>query len=248
MKVALVDDEEKYLTEMESICRAYGQSRGCPMEVFSFRGGVPFLDALAGASFSVVFLDIYMADMDGIAAARALREADPGCILVFLTSSRDFMPEAFSCHAFDYIAKPIEGARVERVLDDAARILPASHKYVELIHDRKTVRVFLQDIVYAVSDAHYLEITLSNGLILRPRMTAAEFLRLTGSDSRFILANRGVILNVEHIRSFGDCCCIMEGGIRLPLRVKDAGRVEQAVMDYNFETIRRRQTMGRDRG
>ncbi len=244
MNVALVDDDKRYLDEMEVFCREYGRKRDCPMEVFPFFDGKTFLAALADTRFSVVFLDIYMEDTDGIATAKALRETDPGCILIFLTSSREFMPEAFSCHAFDYVSKPVDRDRVEHVLDDARKILPTSHKYIDLVHDRKTRRVLLRDIVFAVTDAHYLEITLADGSVLRPRMTVTEFLQLTQNDSRFILANRGVILNAGHICSFGDGCCVMDNGVKLPLRVKDARRVEQAVMDHNFEMIRRRQSMG----
>lgn len=246
LKIALVDDEKLFLNEMEALCREYGQSRDCPMETFSFSGGKPFLAALKDTRFSIVFLDIYMADTDGIAAAKALREAEPGCILVFLTSSREFMPEAFSFHAFDYVSKPIVRERVEQVLDDARKVLPTVDKYIELIQDRKKSRIFLRDIVYAVTDGHYLEIALSDGSVLRSRMTASEFLQRTGGDPRFILANRGVILNMGHIRSFRDGCCIMEDGARLPLRVRDSRRVEQAVMDHNFELIRYRQNMGRN--
>ncbi len=246
VKIALVDDDKRYLDEMEALCLAYGKNRGCPVEVSSFPGGKPFLAALAHTRFSIVFLDIYMADTGGLATAQALRETDPTCLLVFLTSSPEFMPEAFSFHAFDYVSKPINRARVERVLDDAGKILPTFYKYIELVYDRKNLRVFLRDIVCAVTDAHYLQITLADGTALRPRITATEFLQLVGEDSRFILANRGVILNVEHIRSFGDGCCVMDNGVKLPLRVKDAGRVEQAVMDHNFEAIRRRQNTGRD--
>lgn len=248
VNIALVDDDKGYLEQMEALCREYGKSRDLSLEVFSFCGGKPFLSALESTRFDLVFLDIYMADTDGITVAKALREKDPGCVLIFLTSSREFMPEAFSCHAFDYVSKPIDRARVERVLDDAGKILPASHKYMELIFDRQNIRVLLRDIIYAVTDAHYLQIVLSDGSSLRPRMTVSEFLQHTGQDSRFILANRGVILNAGHIRSFGDGCCVMDSGVTLPLRVRDAGRVKQAVMDHNFEIIRRRQNMGRNDG
>lgn len=196
--------------------------------------------------FSIVFLDVYMPDIDGVTVARSLREADPECLLVFLTSSPDFMPEAFSCHAFDYISKPISQERLEQVLDDAARLIPASYRYMELVSERKTHQVFLKDIVYAVTDGHYLNITLTDGTVMRQRMTAAEFLARTGEDDRFFLANRGIILNVGHIVSFEDGCCIMEGGAALPMRVKEARLVEQAVMNRSFETIRRRQNMGRN--
>lgn len=245
MKIALVDDEPRYLAEMEALCHAYAKERDCALALSSFSGGEAFLAALADTEFSVVFLDIYMAGLDGIAAARRLRERDPGCILVFLTSSRDFMPEAFSCHAFDYVSKPIDPARLARVLDDARKLLPAAHKYIELTHDRKKSRVFLRDILYAVTDGHYLEVALTDGSTLRPRMTAPEFLQRAGGDSRFLLANRGVILNLSHIRSFGDGFCVMEGGATLPLRVRDTKRVEQAVMDHTFDTIRHSQNMRR---
>lgn len=249
MKIALVDDERLFLDEMVSLCKAYSKSRDLQIELSSFSGGNEFLAAVKESpshQFSIVFLDIYMNDIDGIATAKALREADPECLLVFLTSSRDFMPEAFGCHAFDYISKPINSERLEKVLDDALRFLPSTHKFIELVSERKTYQVFLKDIVYAVTDGHYLNITLVDGSTMRQRMTAAEFLARAGNDDRFFLANRGIILNVGHIVSFEDGCCIMKGGIALPMRVKEARQVEQAVMNRSFETIRRRQDMGRN--
>lgn len=184
-------------------------------------------------------MDIYMGQTDGITAARKLREKNPACVLIFLTSSREFMPEAFSCHAFEYLSKPIDCRKVEQALDDAMKILPThTKKFIEITCNRKTMRIFLQDIVFVTTDAHYLELSLSDGSGLRSRMTIREFQLLTAQDSRFILANRGVLLNAEHIRSFENNCCVMDNGARLPLRVKDAGRVEQAVRDYNFDMIR----------
>jgi len=247
LNIALVDDEKEYLAEMEKLCRDYTIKKGFPMEIFSFPDGESFLEALADTEFSIVFMDIYMKETNGVAAARVLREKDLTCVLVFLTTSAEFMPEAFSCHAFEYISKPIDHRRVEKVLDDAIKLLPASLRFIEVACDRKTVRVLLQDIVAAVTDAHYLELSLSDGSRLKPRMTVTEFLRLTGQDSRFVLANRGVVLNAGHILSFGDGCCIMDNGTKLPLRVRDAGRVEQAVRDYNFEKIRRRQNAAHKR-
>lgn len=249
MKIALVDDERIYLSEIEALCEEYAKSRDCHIEVTSFTGGRGFLSAIESAPpcrFSMVFLDIYMDDVDGITVARALRKADPDCLLVFLTSTRDFMPEAFSFHAFEYIQKPMTRERLERVLDDAARLLPIVSKYIELGSEREVMQVYLKDIAYAVTDRHYLDITMEDGSVLRQRMTAAEFLARTGGDDRFFLANRGVILNIGHIRSFADGCCIMSNGAALPMRVKEARLIEQAVMKRSFKAIRSHQNMGRD--
>lgn len=248
MKIALVDDEEKYLTQMTGICREYMAKNACRIETFPFTDGAAFLDALSEGEFSMVFLDIYMGKTDGISIARTLRERDTGCVLVFLTTSKEFMPEAFSCHAFEYLSKPVTSERVEKVLDDALRVLPQPQKYIELPCERKIARVFLKDIVFVISDAHYLEVLLTDGTTLRCRMTMTNFTLLVANEPRFVLANRGVLLNAEHLLSFDNGCCIMDNGKRLPIRVRDAGRVEQAVRDYNFDAIRHRQSSvnGRD--
>lgn len=248
LKIALVDDEKEYLLEMERLCRDYQAQNDCPMEISSFSDSAAFLKALESTAFSLVFLDIYMEGTDGITAAKALRAKDSGCLLVFLTSSSEFMQEAFSCHAFEYITKPIDPCRVKRVLEDAAKLLPPSDKFVTLTSNRKTVRLFLSDIVAVVTDAHYLEFFLTDGSSLRCRMTLPEFQHLSGHDPRFILANRGVLMNASHILSFENNCYKMNTGLRLPLRIKDAGRVEQEVRNYNFEMIRRRQNtvLGKD--
>jgi len=243
LNIALIDDEKKDLTEMEKLCQNYRQKNSFQIDTFSFSDGETFLKTLKNTAFSIVFMDIYMKGVNGITAAQKLREKDPNCLLIFLTTSREFMPEAFSCHAFEYVAKPINHKRVEKVLDDAMKILPIPPKFIEVTCDRKIVSVFLQDIIFVITDAHYLEFSLTNGSVLRCRMTVPEFLHLTDQDSRFILANRGVLLNAEHILSFENSYCIMDNGTKLPLRVKDAGRVEQAVRDYNFEVIRRNQNM-----
>ncbi len=241
MKIALVDDEREYLEQMETICRDYDLKNGSNMEIFSFPNAETFLDAVSDTGFPIVFMDIYMSGTDGISAARRLREKDRNCVIIFLTASGEFMPEAFSCHAFEYLSKPIDRERVEKCLDDAMKMLFPPAEFIEIASERKTARVFLRDIVFVVTDAHYLEICLTDGTKLRCRMTITDFIRLAENDSRFILANRGVLLNAEHILSFESGCCVMNDGTRLPLRVKDAGQVEQAISRYNFDSIRRRQ-------
>lgn len=249
MRIAVVDDEAACREQLAGLLASFSRENGVLLEAEPFSSGEEFLDAAAEARFDLAFLDIYMEGMDGLAAAARLRERDKGCLLVFLTSSGDHLPAAFSVHAFEYILKPFTRPRVEAVLRDALAVLPAGarSRYIEVAAGRRTLRLELQNVVSAVTDAHYLNIGLSDGAAVRSRMTAQEFLRLTEGAPNFIPVNKGIILNADYITRFEDSCCVMESGVRFPVRVRDRLRVEQVVRDYHFGKIRGRQrTEGRD--
>ena len=241
MKIAFVDDEQGCLDEMSGLADEFGTQRGCRMDTVPFLSAEAFLAAFPDGGFDAVFMDVYMDGMDGVAAAIKMRGVEKDIPLVFLTSSRDFMPDAFSLHAFEYIVKPTTRERVFVVLSEILDRLPAPEKYIEVADGRKNTKVFLDEIASAVTDAHYLDISLAGGEKLRCRMTMAEFVQLTGDDRRFLAVNKGIAVNAEYIASFEGGCCVLENGAKLPVRVRDRAAVEQAARDYNFEKIRERQ-------
>lgn len=241
MHIALVDDEEECLKEMADICREFGVQTGQSVQTTCFRSGDAFLDAFARGRFDAIFLDVFMPGLSGVATALKMRETDNRCLIVFVTTSSEFMPDAFSCHAFEYITKPISKERFVRVLSDAVRTLPASQQMVELSAGRKTAHVPLETIASAVTDAHYVELTLADGGVLRCRMTMGECMEKLQHDDRFILINKGIVVNAEYIAGFENGCCILDSGARFPLRVRDRARIQQQAADYNFRQIRRRQ-------
>ncbi len=243
LKIALVDDDKRCRDEMAALCQSFGNTHCCHIEIVPFADGGAFLAALSDNDFSVVFMDIYMEGIDGIATALRLREHDYTCILVFLTTSGEFMPDAFSCHAFEYMIKPVTRERLFRVLLDAIRILPRSGTYIELASGRRSIPVFPDNIISVVTDAHYLCIALADGEALRCRMTMSEFLERTGQDARFLRVNKGIVVNADRVISLADSCCVMENGAHYPIRVRDRAKIEQVLHDYHFQKIRQSQTL-----
>lgn len=241
MKIALVDDNQSCLDEMFRLCCDFGIQNHCQMKIELFTSGNAFLKALDSSNFSVIFMDIYMNEIDGISTALKLREKEHNSILIFITSSMEFMSEAFSCHAFEYIIKPFSAQRITNVLQDVLKVLPLSSKYIEIYSNREIIRVFLDNILSVITDAHYINIELSDNSMLRSRMTMSEFMKKTDGDSRFISINKGITLNADYILDFQDNCCILENGSRFPIRVRNCRKIEQAVRDYHFEKIRRQQ-------
>ncbi|WP_445355993.1 LytR/AlgR family response regulator transcription factor [Microbulbifer sp. EKSA008] len=65
----------------------------------------------------VVFLDIRMPGMDGLAVAEALGKLQTNPIIVFITAYDEYAVSAFEHEAADYLLKPIDDKRLEKACD-----------------------------------------------------------------------------------------------------------------------------------
>jgi len=95
LRIAICEDEDGDAGHLCSLIK----SSVIAAEVSRFESGETFLVSNPAGRFDLVFFDIYMRDVSGVEAARALRELDDACGVVFTTSSSDHMPEAFDVGA-----------------------------------------------------------------------------------------------------------------------------------------------------
>ena len=67
----------------------------------------------------VIFLDVDMPVMNGVACANQIQDTDPACVLIFATAHEEYRSDAFAVYAFDYLLKPF---KMERVIETLTRI------------------------------------------------------------------------------------------------------------------------------
>ena len=67
----------------------------------------------------IVYLDIQMSGIDGIAVGNSLVKSYPAAIIIIITSFPEYLDEAMRFHVFRYISKPVESKRFMRNLEDA---------------------------------------------------------------------------------------------------------------------------------
>ena len=123
MNIAICDDEEniriyirKLIQKQETFCKITEFSSGKEL--------LEFQDETNAEEIDILFLDISMGDEDGMTVAKQLRsqmeskkEAVWGSLplLIFVTGYPEYMQEAFSVNAFQYIVKPIQESNFEQV-------------------------------------------------------------------------------------------------------------------------------------
>ena len=202
MRIALVDDSEIERGILLSLITDYGCEKQILFESDCFDSGDAFLSSFSSDKYDIVFMDIFMNGMSGVETASKMRQIDSHVILIFLTASADYMPDAFRVHAFHYILKPYQKDAIFACLNDASLHLPASETFISFSVNAIEVRIFASQIVCIVADSHYTWITDRNGQKYHPCAAFGTFSKQLLSDRHFLLVSRGVLCNMDDITAF----------------------------------------------
>ncbi|HEX4882039.1 MAG TPA: LytTR family DNA-binding domain-containing protein [Porticoccaceae bacterium] len=118
MKVLIVDDEPLARERLGRMVLALGGFR----VVGQASHGQEAVRLARELSPEVVFMDVRMPGMDGLAAAQHLAELDPPPAVIFCTAYGDYAVEAFSSQAVGYLLKPVRQADLAAALNRARRV------------------------------------------------------------------------------------------------------------------------------
>lgn len=240
MNIAIADDMPDELNKIEGILADYAAACHVSLEVSSFTGAQELLAEYRPLRYSAVFLDIYMDGMNGIDAARRIRETDKDALIVFLTTSEDHMPDAWRLHAFEYIIKPVSRENIFLVMDDIlGRITLAETPSFFFIYQGAECYIPYDELVMVGTDMpNYLEVTDSSGITRKTRMTFAAASDVLLKDKRFLLIRRGVIVNMAFIRDFDDHLCHLTVTAPVPISIRSQKKLEQVWDNYLMDRMR----------
>jgi two-component system LytT family response regulator len=189
------------------------------------------LAALAATAPNLVFLDIDMPECDGFELLERAGPA-PAFALVFVTAHHQFALRAFEVGALDYILKPFDDARFNRVLGQAKeqlRLPGATERF--LVRNGALLEVVkFADIDWIEASDYYA--TLHAGS--RTHMLRRSLADLEGllSAHGFQRVHRSAIVNLDRVsaismRDDGEPEVVLSSGARLRL----SRRYRQAVRD-----------------
>jgi two-component system LytT family response regulator len=170
-------------------------------------------------SFDLIFLDVQMPEMDGIAALRRTAAKLSGAV-IFVTAYDHYAVEAFEVNAADYLLKPFTPQRFRQALQRAkARIRSGSQRvdaqvlavleriasqptYLNRIAVRGATGTSFVDtkhVDWLKAAENYVELHVGTNCHL-VEVTMAEVAKRL-DPARFVRIHRSVIVNAERIRT-----------------------------------------------
>lgn len=155
-KVIIVEDESEHAQRLESLLHSYTKRNpDCVFDVIHYSSARRFLMEYARDA-DIIFLDIQMPDIDGMKAAKKIREVDAAVMLIFTTALTQYAIAGYEVQAFDYILKPLKAEVFEAKLSRALRVLNYSHneEWIDVSTKTETRRISVNRITYIEVDNH----------------------------------------------------------------------------------------------
>ena len=127
LKIAICDDEKNVCDYIEKRTRDYLAKIDEEAELAVFLDGTPLIDHCKDIpnDFDIIFLDIKMKTVNGVDCAKHLRDLGVEALIVFVTSSAEYVFSGYEVKAFRYILKTdlVNARKIKSVSKDSAELL-----------------------------------------------------------------------------------------------------------------------------
>lgn len=241
LTIASVDDICDDRDRLENNIRTFCKETNIPdVTVTSYSNANAMLADFERGAFQIAFLDICMESMNGIELARQLREKDSALLIVFLTTSREYAFDAFPIHPFDYLIKPYTYETLCGVMKEAIRTLAEPEPEITVKVPHGEYQIPLAAISSVTSDKHAVYFYTVQHQCIRSIMTFAQVTEILTKEPRFLLCNRGILVNMDHTLSLEEHVIRMNDGKVYPLRTRGRTELCKKFSQYQFSRIKRR--------
>lgn len=239
MDIAIIEDNKADSELLADMCRKWSLTSQSIIQYDCYPDGEAFLRCFVPGRYQLIFMDIYMSELTGIDTAKLIREQDAGCLLVFLTASREHTWDSFPLHPFDYLLKPCTDEQIFRVLSEADRVLPETSRTLEMTYGRQKILFPYHELMSLESDGHYAIVTSAKRGALRCYISSFMSLwDILCQDRRFLLCNRGIIINMDYIEKYTVQDFILKNGQAYPIRRNKRSSVIDIFLSYQYEQAR----------
>lgn len=240
MKIALVDD---LASERETVRRLifnyfnlHKKQYNILPDFYEFDSGEAFLETFQPGEFEIVFLDIYMKELNGVEVAQQLVTLDTNCSILFFTTSMDHMLDGYDVHAIGYILKPVVDhiTSLYMAMDRVMEKHNFDHSSLCIVTPHGSHSVLFRNIVYLECSTRSLFLHIHSDKICICGKYA-DYSTTLLNDKRFLECYRNIIVNMDYIDVALESDFILKSGEKIPISRRKKAEVMEKYMAYFIE-------------
>ena len=176
----------------------------------------------------ILFLDIEMEKMDGIALAREIRKHNRQMQIIFVTGYMEYIQEGYDVEALHYLLKPVSQEKIDSVLDRAVERLKTADAVLLVESGGEVLRLPLKEIRFIESNRNYNIIHADNDYEVRGTLSELE----AKLDEAFVRVGRSYLVNLNYVRRIGKTELILNTGEKLLVPRGSYKKLNEAFIKY----------------
>lgn len=199
LNLVICDDERTLRNDLRKVLETELELCGETFKIAEFDCGESLVRALNDSVFDIIFLDIEMKDLDGVATAREIMKRTSAPEIIFVTSYPDFVFQGYEVQALNYILKPYQKEKIISVLHTALeRLGRDSEKYYMVESRGQTLRLPLSRIKYFFSDRRSVNaVTAEETHTFYGKLSELE----TELPENFVRIHNRYLVNLKYVQS-----------------------------------------------
>lgn len=235
VRAAIVEDESELHDYYGKMIEAWGKARNIRVITTFIESSEEYLFKYDRQNvFDIIFLDVYMKDMNGMELAHEIRNFDRNVQIVFLTGNAEYVFEGYEIGAVRYLIKPVEENELVKALDACMEKLGSSREdYLTIKYQGENLRLPRSEIIFVKVDGHYLQMRTTDK-VYEWKASLKEMMSKLDPE-RFVMTNRSAVVNLEFVNKITREECILENGETIPVSRGAYGPLNDAFMKYFFK-------------
>ena len=230
LKIAVCDDDDNQREFLAVIAASWAERTRHLAEIRKYADAKSFLFDYDGEKdFDILLLDVEMPGMNGVALAKKIRQENRTLQIVFVTGYYEYFSDGFDVSALHYMLKPVDGAKLNPVLDRAANNLAFRQRCVLLADGDGSKKVPLSDIIYIEAENVHIAVHTVQG-VCRMRMALSRFSEQL--DETFLKVHRSFVVNLSQIKKITRSGITMADGDTVPMSRGMYAEVYAALAKY----------------
>lgn len=236
LEIAIVEDEESYRNILCEYLRKYETETEEEIHISVFTDGDEIVENYA-AKFDIILMDIEMQFMNGMEAARKIRESDTSVIIIFITNMAQYAIQGYEVDALDYVLKPISYfAFSQRIKRAVGRMKKREEHYINIVSKNGVNKVAISEIGWIESEGHRLTYHAKDQ-VYESTLHSMKEIEKQLEDYNFYRCNKGYLVNLAHVKAIRDGWAILTNGQVMISRAKKSD-FQKALTTYAGETVK----------
>lgn len=175
---------------------------GIRVETEVFADGKTLVEHIrVGEHYGLIFLDIEMEQVDGISAARLIRETDRSVLFIYISGYDSYLKELFEVEPFRFLSKPLDNELFCRYYKEARQRIGETEVFYQFTFNKEIHKVPLKDVVYFESRNRVVYIFFSDGHseYFYGKLNSVEK-QLANSRRYFLRIHQSFLVNYDYIK------------------------------------------------